>query len=208
MNKQSLETILPEHLSCSVQKLLDTFRSKSPTLDEFVSALNARGHMLVCLVCAAPFLLPIPLPGLSTVFGIVIFAAAIQYLLNREPWIPRKLKYRHLSSEILTPLFIKLLWLLKHLEKIVRPRWVFIPQNPLIQKSSAILLLILAGLLSLPMPPGFNAPPAIAIILIALGHLEEDAGCLLTGWALTLINTLLFGAFFILGLEGLKSLFT
>ena len=42
------------------------------TIGEFLRELNVYGHMLVCLIFSVPFLFPVPLPGLSTIFGFVI----------------------------------------------------------------------------------------------------------------------------------------
>ncbi len=54
-------------------------------------------------------------------------------------------------------------------------------------------------LLSLPMPPGFNAPPALAIVVLCVGSIERDGLLILAGYVLSAASVIWFAAFFSLG---------
>ena len=69
-----------------------------------------------------------------------------------------------------------------------------------------MVIFVISLLLSLPMPPGFNAPPALAIVLLTLGSLERDGLAVMLGYGLSILNLVLFGGFFVLGYEGLQAL--
>lgn len=163
--------------------------------------------MLISLIFAVPFLLPIPLPGLSTVFGAVILLAAIQIFFKMDLWLPEFIAQHEAPREILDKIFHKLASLLKKTERFVRPRYQFFAKHSALVRVCGFALAILAMLLALPMPPGFNAPPAFAIIVLSVGSLEDDGLLVIFGWVLTILNVLLFATFFTLGFEGLKMLF-
>lgn len=173
---------------------------------QFVDDLHKKGHMVVCLIFAAPFLLPIPIPGMSTIFGAVIILAAIQMMLNRDPWLPHSWRDRQLPVSMIEKTFSHLANLLRRVEFIFKPRWSIFAIAKYSAQINGFVLLVLAGLLALPMPPGFNAPPAVAIILLSIGVLEEDGLAVLMAWILSLMNIALFTAFFKFGYEGIKAL--
>ena len=44
--------------------------------------------LLVCVFLTLPFLLPVSIPGVSTVFGLAIILIGVGVTLNRVPWLP------------------------------------------------------------------------------------------------------------------------
>lgn len=193
-------------LSAVVDGLLRLCAKESLTLGEFLHELNIYGHMMVCLIFAIPFLLPIPLPGLSTVFGLVIAIGGSQILLGQEPWVPRSWRGRQIS----TGLIVRILELLKRIllrtERVIKPRFKFFAKHPGFVRFNGAIILLLALLLALPMPPGFNFPPAMAIIVLSIGSIERDGVLIVLGYVMAAVNAALFGTFFVVGFEGIKSL--
>jgi hypothetical protein len=179
----------------------------SLTLGELIVELHESGHWLLCLFFSIPFLIPVPLPGLSTPFGLVIGIAAIQILFNLDPWLPKKLQKLNLPQSTVERVLTKASWLVIKFEKHLRPRLSVIVQFLESKKISALTVFTMAVLLALPMPPGFNAPPALTIILFSIGHLESDGAVLVAALCGAILNVALFAAVFILGFEGLEKLF-
>lgn len=70
------------------------------TVLQLLHTLGTQGHSLIALFFAVPFLLPMPLPGLSIPFGLVIAFAGGQMMLKKEPWLPQFLLKKELSSEM------------------------------------------------------------------------------------------------------------
>jgi hypothetical protein len=212
-NKRELQSSVPmDHaskdlrLSHMMRHIVQLCSRESLTLGELLHELSVFGHMLVCLVFAVPFLLPIPLPGLSTFFGLVIGFVALQIAFKQDPWVPVSWRVRAISPGILLKLFSGLTRILTFTERFIRPRFKFFARHPGFVRVNGLVMFVLAALLALPMPPGFNAPPALAIIVLAVGSLERDGAVVCLGYALTALNFVFFSAFFTLGYDGLQLL--
>jgi hypothetical protein len=162
--------------------------------------------MMVCLIFAIPFLLPVPLPGLSTVFGLVIAIGGSQILMGQDPWVPKSWRARQISTGLIVRILELLKKILSRTEKVIKPRFKFFAKHPGFVRFNGAVILLLALLLALPMPPGFNLPPALAIIALSIGSIERDGVLIVFGYVMTTLNAALFGTFFFVGLEGIKSL--
>lgn len=207
MIQQSPNNDMPnQRLSVVMEHLSKICHEKDLTLGKLLHELSVYGHMLVCLMFSVPFLLPVPLPGLSTLFGFVICVASIQVMLGQDPWVPQSWREYKISAEILAKMFEAARRVLQKTEKLIKPRLKFFAHHPGFVRFNGFIILLTAVLLSLPMPPGFNAPPALAIIVLTIGSLEKDGIMVIGGYLLAVVNALLFGAFFTLGLEGLQAI--
>lgn len=192
-------------LSAVIQRLLVICKKESLDLGEFLHELSLYGHMMVCLVFSIPFLIPVPLPGLSTVFGLVIGFAGSQILLDKDPWVPKSWRRRQISTHLVTRILSLLEKILLRTEKIIKPRLKFFARHPGFVKFNGAVISLMAALLALPMPPGFNFPPALAIIVLAIGSIERDGVLIIIGYTLAVLNVALFAAIFALGLEGARA---
>jgi len=193
-------------LSAVVDRLSHLCKRDSLTLGEFLHELSVYGHMMVCLIFSVPFLLPVPLPGLSTIFGLVIGIAASQILLGQDPWVPKRWRAREISTVLVARALDILRAILIRTEKIIKPRLKFFARHPGFVRINGAIILALAVLLALPMPPGFNFPPALAIMALCIGSIERDGMLIIVGYVSAVLNLILFGAFFVMGLEGIKTL--
>ena len=193
-------------LSAKFKTIAGVCQSSSLTVGDLIEALHEKGQMLVCLVFAAPFLLPIPLPGLSTAFGSVTLLAGLQVLFNRDLWIPKSWMQRKIPPEYAQKIFLKLSVWMARVEHLIKPRMIAFSRSYVTARLKGLSLIILSVLLALPMPPGFNAPPALAICILTIGSIEDDGYLVAFSWLLTVLNIALFSAFFILGWEGFMAL--
>jgi hypothetical protein len=76
------------------------------------------------------------------------------------------------------------------LERFFKPRWPFFT-HPLVERLIGVLLLLLALIVALPIPFG-NMIPAIIIVMICLGMIEQDGLVL----AISALSTCIFVIFF------------
>jgi hypothetical protein len=154
------------------------------TLATIRDLIGHDGLMMLTAFLTIIFLVPVSIPGVSTVFGGAILLISITRLLGRNLWLPRKLEEREVSSEKLRGAFVRGLRWFKRLEKVSRPgrvAWLlrgrfmhFVNNSGLIL--GAILLMAPFGLI-----PFSNTLPAVAILFFAIGFLQRDGVCILLG---------------------------
>jgi len=111
-------------------------------------------------------------PGLSTFIGILLAIPAFQMILaRRSPVLPGFATRRRLQTRRFAQAVKRITPLLRHAEKLIRPRW---PTPFRTTKRVVGIVILLLGLtLSFPLPFG-NVLPAFAIMLVALAYIEED----------------------------------
>ncbi len=156
------------------------------TLAQLVAVLEDRGHAVAIILLVAPFVI-IPIPGLSTIVGLAVIALSMGILLNRKPWLPGFLGKRHITPEGLHRIVGGTTRVLSKVEKLVKPRMEWLTGKSW-HWLIGISLIFATIALALPIPiPGNNIPPAIGILLLALGLLERDGLFVLIGHLYTLV---------------------
>jgi len=176
------------------------------TFTELFELLRAKGHCGIILLLSVPFLVPVTIPGFSTPFGLLIIFAAASMAIGIRPWLPRQLEQRRLHGEFLGKAFQLSSNIMARMERVVAPRGRWIVGNKLVYRANGVLLVIAGFLLALPTPPGGNFPPAVAIVLLTLGTLEEDAVVTILGYVAFILNVALFGTLFYIGFAGAAEL--
>jgi hypothetical protein len=200
---------IPKHshrLSGELGRLALLCHGDSITLRRLTDAMGIRGHALLTLFLSFPFLLPIPLPGLSLFFGACIAIAGSRMALGKAHWFPKSWMERPLSARILLRIFLTSEKLMRRLEVWVKPRGAFFHAYWWVRPLNGILIACCGVFLALPLPPGTNFPPAVAIILLSTGSLEEDGVFLWLGYIAFILNVVFFTLLPFLGLQGIRAL--
>ena len=184
----------PRKLSEEMERLIQQFEMRSVTLRELIAVLEGRAYDLLLLLLALPFLVPIPIPGLSTAFGTIIALIAVRLTLGQRPWLPRRLLDTTLPPKFFPLLLGSARRILKGFELLLRPRaqWIVAPPLPQLH---AFIIFVAAVLLLLPLPPGTNFPPAVVIVIMAGGLLERDGLFVLAGYVAFAFNLVFFALF-------------
>ena len=178
-------------------------RRRSFTYADLTQKLSSRGHALTSLILATPFLLPIPLPGLSQVLGFFIIIAGIELAINKRPWIPTRLLMQRLPAELLAKLFLGCSRVMAKLERFIRPRGKFLQGNLWLRQVNGFVIALSGLLLALPLPPGTNFPPAIVIVTLSIAILEDDGLFMIICY---LMLTLILVVSFLVAVFGWKGL--
>lgn len=192
------------------QMLSAEFRSltklcrEDASVHSVLSALIERGPIVVAMVLALPFVLPIPLPGLSTPFGCLIVLMGFFSLFGRVAHLPDRFGLQRVSARSIERLFALGEKLAKHLERWVKPRLSFACSAP-IRALCALVIMLCGALLALPLPPGTNWPPALAIVAVSIGLLSGDGLVVLMGLACCVFNVAAFAALLHFGIEGIRT---
>jgi len=192
-------------LSDEFNRLSKLCEGNTVTLLTLLKSIRLRGHALLTLFLAFPFMLPIPVPGLSVLFGLMIMYAGIRIALGQKPWLPRKWLRRKLPASIFAKIFTAGEKVFRRFEWIIKPRGKFL-HAPWLQTLNGILICLAGFLLSLPLPPGTNFPPALVIVFLSIGMLEEDGLAIALGYISFVINIAFFAGISFLGIEGVKRL--
>jgi len=164
------------------------------TLGELLPGLAPRDQALLTAALSVCFCHPVPLPGLSTLCGLVIALAGGRMALGLNPWVPRRWRGRPLPARRLEKVFAAGARLMRKSEWLIKPRGVRLCAHPWTQRASGGAITLCGLLLAAPAPPGTAMPPAAAILLISVGTLESDALFLAAGYAALALNIALFGA--------------
>ena len=69
-------------------------RDPAVTLRELLALLGEQGLLVFCGVLAAPFLLPVTVPMMSTVLGLPMLLIGFSVMVSRVPWLPERLLNR------------------------------------------------------------------------------------------------------------------
>jgi hypothetical protein len=194
---QSDEVLESNSLGEKLKLVIQNLPPSGVTLIEILEIIGRDSLMLVTIFLSLVFLVPVSIPGVSTVFGSAILLIGITQLFRRKLWLPNRIATRTLSSEHLQSALNRAMIWFQRLEKISRPHrlsWLVNSRTAdLINKLS----LILAALL-LMVPFGFipfsNTLPAIALIFLAVGLMQKDGGSILLGHLSNVATIIYFAA--------------
>ena len=185
-----------EPVSQRLRSLVRSLPRTGITLSELIHQVGNDGLLILTALLTLVFLIPISIPGVSTVFGAAILLIGLSRLLGRELWIPAKMKNRLIGTKKLRPLLRKALPWLQKIEKVSRPNRIewLVASGPVERMNNASLIL---GAMLLMMPFGLipfsNTFPAVALLFFSIGLLQRDGVCVLLGYLSTLATLVYFG---------------
>lgn len=185
-------------------EMKNSISDDSISIKELISLLLDDGIYLLVIILIAPFIIPVSIPGSSTVFGVLIILLEISFLFNKPLYLPKRVGNYVLSKESIDKLFNILNKALRYIEKISRPRGK-LTSNKYILKFNAIITILLSLLLFLPIPiPLTDFIPAIGILILAISSLEDDVYLMLLGYLVTIGAFFYFASVGYLGIEAIQ----
>lgn len=182
-------------LSEELKELARRFETESVTLGEVVETLGERATGLLLVLISLPFMLPIPLPGLSMVFGLVAFLLAVGFVAGRPPWIPQRLRRSRLPPRFFPRLLSAGGRVISWMERRLRPRAQWTLSSPRRQRAHGVVMIVCAILLMLPLPPFppfTNGLPAMVIVLMTLSLIEGDGVGVIAAYVLFVVTVAYF----------------
>jgi hypothetical protein len=165
------------------------------TLAEIRDLVGQDGLMLLTAFLTIVFMVPVSIPGVSTVFGAGILLIAVSRLFGRKLWIPGTVATRVVSTEKLRAAFARGLVWVQRLERVSRPgRLGWLARDGAVGVLTNGGLVLGAVLLMMPfgLIPLSNTLPAIALLLLAIGILQRDGGCILLGHLMNVVTMAYF----------------
>lgn len=156
-------------------------RADKVQLADFLVITKERIFGFLFVILSLPSALPVPAPGYSIPFGVVMFLLASQLIIGKkEPWLPKRAKDYQLSLKQVQGIIRKGVPWLRRLEVLARPRLSDICTGWVgrLVLGSAIALMSVSMMIPI---PGTNTLPAIAIFMIGFGLQEDDGVISLAG---------------------------
>lgn len=191
----------PHSLTQKIETAIHGLPPEGVTLSEIRDLIGKEGLMLLTAFLTMVFLIPVSIPGVSTVFGGAILMLSISRLLNRDVWLPRRLESRMVSSAKLRSALARGLIWFRRLERVSKPHRIpWLASDGLAGTINNLALILGALLLMAPfgMIPFSNTFPAVALLFFAIGLLQRDGVCILLGHLANLV-TIAYFAFLIGG---------
>jgi len=171
-------------LSETLRNTATSITTQTVTLHQLLNLIGEHALLTFCAFLCIPFLIPVSIPGVSTVFGAVIILIGIGVTLNRLPWLPAFLMNREMQSADLVPALEKGAQWLTRFDRIARRRL------PLLTEVTFSGLLLMAPLSLIPFS---NTLPGLAVIFLAIGLMQRDGLFILLGYLAMLASVVYFG---------------
>ncbi len=194
----------PATASALLSDLIQAFPEERVTVGDILERLEGQAFGLLLLLLALPNCIP-NIPGLSTIFGVLMIAPAVQLIFGQEDlWLPRRVRRWSISRDALHMAIKGSLPILKRIERYVAPRWTFLTHPPFTQLLG-LQTLMLAFVLILPIPLG-NWPPGITVAATALALLQRDGRLALLSVPLAILSVAIAWAGVRIGFAALREL--
>lgn len=193
-NEQEAE-LETDSLGEKLQLVINKLPPEGVTVAEIRDLVGKDSLLLLTIFLTLIFMVPVSIPGVSTVFGTVILLIAISRLFNRNLWLPNSFEKRIVSTDSLRAALIRALIWFHRLERVSRPhrlkkltmgRWTEILSSG-VMIVAAVLLMVPFGFI-----PFSNTLPAVALLFLAIGLLQRDGACILLGYLFNAVTIIYF----------------
>lgn len=166
-------------------------RAPQVTLADMLTLAGERVFGFLFVILSLPSALPIPAPGYSIPFGILMFLLAGQLILGAKfPWLPAKMMKGSMKLSTVQSFLKKGLPWLRKIETISQPRLTYISTGFTGRLIIGIAIALMSISMMIPIP-GTNTLPAIGIFVISFGLQEDDGLIILGGLVISLLALIL-----------------
>lgn len=184
-----------DSLGEKLKVIIEGLPPEGVTLADIRDLVGQDGLMLFTAFLTLIFMVPVSIPGVSTVFGAAILLIGLSRLFGRNLWLPNPIEKRVVSTEALRAALNRSLIWIHRLERVSRPhRLNWLASEGLIGIANNGALILGAILLMAPfgLIPFSNTLPALALLFLAIGLLQHDGVCILLGHLANLITIIYF----------------
>lgn len=144
------------------------------TLGSIVDKIGDESLLIVSLIAIIPFMQPVPIPGLSTLLGLVVLLQGLGMIILGKPLLTKRMRAIKLTKEKMMLIYRAAIKLDKVTSKISAFKHPVIGSRG-VHIVSGFTIALSAAFLSLPLPiPFSNFVPALCIFFICAGLLECD----------------------------------
>ena len=160
-------------LSQNLQDLLSGYSGQPIPLGDIFTRVGDKGFGILLIFLSLPSALPVPAPGYSTPFGILLAVLGLQMLVGRRtPWLPARVAQKQIPAKLGTKMLGAAVSFFDKIEHLIRPRMQWVSSR-FGQAILGLLVIAMACLMILPIPLT-NTAPAMVIFLIGVALAEDD----------------------------------
>ena len=165
------------------QYFFEAERSERVRLCDLLVIAQERVFGFLFVLLSLPSALPVPAPGYSVPFGILLLLLAIQPVTGaKQPWLPRHFKnYPIALTKVQGFLKAGLPWL-RRIEAITYPRLAVICTSLAGRTVIGLAIAVMAISMCIPIP-GTNTLPAMGIFGLALDYRKTTVSLALRVWS-------------------------
>ena len=195
--EQDVELKAGAPLGEKIESVIERLPATQVTLTEILDRIGDDSLMFLTIFLSLIFLVPVSIPGVSTVFGSAILLIGITRLFNRDLRLPGQIAHRTIPSEKLIVVLNRALVWFRRLERFSRPyRFHRITGEGTIGLLNKLSYILAAVLLMVPFGfvPFSNTLPAVALIFLAVGGMQKDGGYIFIGHLSNLVTVIYFSA--------------
>lgn len=167
-----------------IRLVIEQLPASTVSLGEILELVGREGMLLLVAFLTLVFMVPVSIPGVSTIFGAAILLIGISRIFDRKLWLPKRFKERALPADKLRNALEKGLVWIPRLEKVSRPhRMAWLAQGRMMNIINDGGLILGAVLLMAPFGfiPFSNTVPGIALLFLAVGLIQRDGAAVLLG---------------------------
>ncbi len=177
----NLGTII-EKTSAILKSLADSEKERL-SLRDVIKAAGARAHGFGLLLFALPETIPVPLPGVSAIIAVpLILIAAHQIAFGEGAGLPQRVLKQTIPTSVIQKVTKLTAPVLQWTESWSHPRLKPVAHR---HRLIGVVCLLLGIVLLAPIPFG-NFVPALGIVVIAFGMLQQDGVVILIGLSFAL----------------------
>lgn len=179
-----------------IRLVIEQLPANTVSLGEILELVGREGMLLLVAFLTLVFMVPVSIPGVSTIFGAAILLIGISRIFGRTLWLPKRFKERALPADKLRHALEKGLVWIPRLEKVSRPhRMAWLTQGRMMNIINDGALILGAVLLMAPFGfiPFSNTVPGIALLFLAVGLIQRDGAAVLLGHLANVASIVYFG---------------
>lgn len=183
----------------------ETVKTPQVTLGEILTLAGERTFGFLFVLLSLPSALPIPAPGYSVPFGVLLFLLAVQLVVGRtQPWMPASWNDKAFDLATVQKIITAGTPWLRRLEAISRPRFTPVCASPPghIVIGAAISLMSISMMIPIPLT---NTLPAMGIFVTGFGLLDDDGAISLGGLVLCVMGGTLTTLVLLFGYEAVRA---
>lgn len=186
-------TATPVPLGQSPEPVIDGAPSRQVTLNEILEIAGERTFGFLFVLLSLPSALPIPAPGYSVPFGVVMLLLAVQLIAGSEqPWLPEKFRKKGFERSAVQGILRKGIPWLKRIETVARPRLTPVCTSRVGRTVIGLAIALMSISMMIPVPLT-NTLPAIGIFVTGFGLLDDDGAISLAGLTICAMGAALSG---------------
>ena len=182
-------------LSATLAATARSLTEEKVSLGHLLEAIGEDGLLMVCIILMVPFLFPVSVPGVSTVFSVVVMYTGVGIMLNRRKTrLPRKIVERTFGTKKLVPALLRASKLFARLDRMCRPRMPRFTHSLPVTRLNGFMILLGGVLLIFPLGgvPLSNTLPALGVLFVAAGMTRSDGLFVLMGYGWVILSIVYF----------------